>query len=89
MKRVRIVVTGKVQGVFFRASTKKKANSLGIKGFVKNEIDGSVFIEAEGESHSVDLLIEWSKTGPLNAKVHKVVIEEFESLEGYTEFEIL
>ena len=47
MKKINIKITGKVQGVFFRASTKAVADQMGIKGLVKNEKDGSVYIEAE------------------------------------------
>jgi acylphosphatase len=48
-KHFNIRISGRVQGVFFRASTKAKAEELGISGFVQNEPDGSVYIEAEGE----------------------------------------
>jgi acylphosphatase len=48
MKHINIKITGKVQGVFFRASTKAVADQIGVKGFVKNEKDGSVYVEAEG-----------------------------------------
>jgi len=69
MKHVSIHVAGKVQGVFFRASTKEKADELGIKGTVRNNIDGSVSIEAEGEEEDLDLFIEWCKHGPKFAHV--------------------
>jgi acylphosphatase len=54
MKHWNIKVTGKVQGVFFRASTKAVADQLGVKGFVKNLSDGSVYIEAEGDEFALE-----------------------------------
>ncbi len=65
----RIRVKGKVQGVFFRASTKEKADELGIKGWVRNEPDGSVLIEAEGEADAIEAFEEWCWKGPSAATV--------------------
>lgn len=76
MKHVSIHVAGKVQGVFFRASTKEKADELGIKGTVRNNIDGSVSIEAEGEEEDLDLFIEWCKHGPKFAHVEHCEVSE-------------
>ncbi|HEX5171359.1 MAG TPA: acylphosphatase [Cyclobacteriaceae bacterium] len=76
MKHVAIQVEGKVQGVFFRASTKDKADALGIKGFVRNEWDGSVYIEAEGEEDSLNQFISWCRQGPSRASVKEVIIRE-------------
>ncbi|SNS94326.1 acylphosphatase [Ekhidna lutea] len=80
----RIKVTGRVQGVFFRASTKEKAEDLGIKGLVRNESDGSVLIEAEGEEVLMQEFIEWCQEGPLMARVdhiekEKIPAQHFES----------
>lgn len=58
MKHYNITVSGKVQGVFYRASTKEKAEQLGIKGFVRNQSDGTVYIEAEGEVSQLDAFID-------------------------------
>ncbi len=74
IKNLRVVVSGKVQGVFFRASVKKVADILGVKGFVRNEHNGSVFVEAEGEDEMVNKLIDYCHHGPENAKVEKVSI---------------
>lgn len=81
-------ITGKVQGVFFRKSTEEKAQELGLKGFVQNMEDGSVFIEAQGDSEAILKLIEWCKTGPEQAEVADVkenilekASEDFESFE--------
>lgn len=66
---VTIHVKGRVQGVFFRASTKHTADHLGIRGEVKNLPDGSVWIVAEGEESVVETFIAWCRQGPPFAKV--------------------
>lgn len=82
-----IKIFGKVQGVFFRYSAKDSADALNIKGFVKNESDGSVYIEAEGEGEHMDTFIDWCKQGPEEAKVQKVDIKEDE-IKGFKDFSI-
>lgn len=76
MKSVTIKVKGKVQGVFYRASTKSKADELGVNGFVRNEPDGSVFIEAEGSSEAIDRFVSWCKQGPARAVVEHITVTE-------------
>jgi acylphosphatase len=76
MKHVSIQVVGKVQGVFFRASTKEKADEFSIKGTVRNNADGSVSIEAEGHEENLDLFIEWCKHGPKFAHVERCEVSE-------------
>ena len=78
MKTVSLQVFGRVQGVWFRASTQIKARELGIKGFVKNQADGSVYIEAEGEQPALNSFIEWCHIGPKHASVTNVVTEQIE-----------
>ena len=87
MIALRIKVSGKVQGVFFRASTKGRAEELGICGWVKNESDGSVLIEAEGEEGSMNEFLNWCKAGPLMSKVENVSTETIEA-GNYTDFKI-
>lgn len=82
-----IRVSGKVQGVFFRKSTIETANNLDVKGFVRNEADGSVYIEAEGTSEQLKAFIEYCKEGPKGAKVDTVGVIETE-LKDYSSFEI-
>ena len=77
-KRFSITVSGVVQGVFFRASTKAQADELGIKGFVSNQRDGSVYIEAEGESERLKKFIQWCRKGPVNASVERCDVREME-----------
>lgn len=76
MKRARLLVSGKVQGVNFRFYTNEKAFQLGVKGWVRNLEDGRVEILIEGETTAVDDLIAWSRRGPSSARVEKVVTEE-------------
>ena len=78
MKHLSIHITGKVQGVFFRASTKEKADELGVKGTVRNNSDGSVAIEAEGAAEAMATFIEWCKRGPSRARVDTCEIQELE-----------
>jgi acylphosphatase len=76
MKRFSIHVTGKVQGVFFRASAKEKAEALSITGTAHNNADGSVSIEAEGEDEPLMRFVEWCKKGPPLSRVDRCEIEE-------------
>lgn len=78
MKAYRLKITGKVQGVWFRESTRAKALELGIKGFVRNEKDGSVYVEAVGDDEAMADFIKWCKEGPELAEVENIIIEEKE-----------
>lgn len=75
MKHVKIKITGKVQGVFYRKNTLRQALSLNIKGFVQNQADGSVYAEAEGNEKALDQFVEWCKNGPVKAEVKSVDIK--------------
>ena len=89
MKRISIQITGKVQGVFYRASTVTKAQQLGVKGFVRNEPDGSVYIEAVGDENKLNELIAWCRVGPPRARVHDVLVETHATIAGFSDFRIL
>ncbi|MEQ9426114.1 MAG: acylphosphatase [Cyclobacteriaceae bacterium] len=80
-------VTGRVQGVFYRASTKTKAQTLGLKGWVKNEQDGSVKMQIEGDEDKINQMIDWCHQGPSQASVDKVEVVD-EELRGYETFEV-
>ena len=69
MIHINICITGRVQGVNFRTYTKEKAEAIGILGFVRNETDGSVYVEAEGSYEKINELVEWCKHGPPRAQV--------------------
>ena len=87
LKRVHLSITGRVQGVGFRASTRRKANEFGLSGWVKNLPDGSVEAVAEGEENNLKRLISWARQGPRTAKVEDVDAEWHEAreeLEGFS-----
>ena len=76
MKHVSITVSGRVQGVFFRASAKNKADELGVHGSVRNNEDGSVSIEAEGDELSIEKFIAWCRIGPKLSRVDHCDVQE-------------
>ncbi len=84
-KHLNIKVYGKVQGVFFRVSAKDEADKLGLKGFARNEKDGSVYIEVEGKKETLDKFLEWCKNGPEAAMVEKLEIKEG-TVKNFSEF---
>jgi len=85
---ISIKVTGLVQGVYFRQSTKEKALELGISGIVKNLPDGNVHIRATGTADQLDQLVQWCKQGPPLAKVKEVTVEN-EDREVFMGFAIM
>ncbi|MEZ4439436.1 MAG: acylphosphatase [Polyangiaceae bacterium] len=74
LKQIHIRVTGRVQGVFFRASAQREAKRLGLTGWVRNRNDQSVELVAEGEETGIKDLIAWAQNGPSAARVDKVDI---------------
>jgi acylphosphatase len=76
MKRVHLMISGKVQGVNFRYYTNIKAENLGLKGWVRNTGDERVEILVEGEEKGVDEFVAWCHRGPSLARVENVVVEE-------------
>lgn len=76
MPTVHLIVKGKVQGVFYRANTKKKADEYGITGWVQNTTDDAVEIVASGSQNNLDQFLDWCKQGPSRAKVTDVIREE-------------
>jgi acylphosphatase len=74
MKRVRVAITGRVQGVFFRASCAREARGLGLVGHVRNLPDGRVEAAFEGADADVDRMVEWCRLGPEHARVDAVEI---------------
>lgn len=85
--RYLIKVEGIVQGVFYRKHTQLKANELFLTGFVRNEEDGSVYIEAEGDKSHLKELVLWCHQGPDRARVTNVEVTETE-LAGFIGFEV-
>ncbi len=86
--RVHLRIHGRVQGVFFRASTMDKAKELGLTGWVRNNPDGSVEVIAEGSMERVETLVAWSHKGPRHAVVNRVEIEWEPYADEYKEFTI-
>ncbi|MBT1161137.1 acylphosphatase [Bifidobacterium sp. SO1] len=74
--RVRAVVTGLVQGVGFRYYTVEQARRIGVSGWVRNRLDGSVEVEAQGEPSEIAQMISWLKVGPDWARVAHVAVTE-------------
>jgi acylphosphatase len=83
--RRRVVVHGRVQGVFFRDSTRQRARAHGVAGWVRNRIDGTVEAVIEGEPEAVQRLLRFLETGPPHAHVDRVEVsnEEPEGLTGF------
>ncbi len=88
MKHINIRITGKVQGVSFRATTKAIADQMGVKGLIRNEKDGSVYIEAEGDDLQLEVFTEWCHEGPDRSKIELVEVSPAE-FKNYRNFEIL
>lgn len=86
--KVHLRIEGRVQGVFFRASTMDKARELGLTGWVRNNPDGSVEVVAEGLREDVEKLVAWSLKGPRHAVVNNVEVDWEPYLDEYTDFTI-
>jgi acylphosphatase len=77
---VRVVVTGLVQGVWFRDSCREQARAAGVRGFVRNRADGSVEAELEGSEAAVQRVIAWCRVGPPRARVDAIDVERIETV---------
>ena len=88
LTRFHIFVSGLVQGVFYRQSTKEKAEELGLTGWVRNLPDGRVEIVAEGEEKKIKELIDWAKKGPISAEVRDLEADFEEYKNQFSEFKI-
>lgn len=88
MTHIDITIKGKVQGVAFRVIAKAVADQLGVKGYVRNEPNGDVLIEAEGDKLSLDMFLEWCNEGPEHATV--TLVESLPGeLKNYRNFDVL
>jgi len=88
-QRIRIFVSGKVQGVFFRQALKVMAQKNNVNGWVKNLKDGRVEAVLEGEDKNVSRLIEWSHGGPANARVEDVEIINEKFRDEFSAFDVM
>ena len=86
-KTLRLVIHGRVQGVFFRDSMCREAQRLGVAGWVRNRSDGSVEAAVQGEPADVDIIVRWAHRGPQYAQVERVEIEPDNG--SYTSFEVI
>jgi len=84
---VHLIVKGKVQGVFYRKSTRRKAKELNLNGWVRNMDNGDVEIEVEGDENTLQEFIEWCAQGPERASVTEI-IKENTLVKGFSEFSI-
>ncbi|WP_084172108.1 acylphosphatase [Atopococcus tabaci] len=88
-KKIKMMVTGHVQGVGFRYSTKQAADSIGVAGIVRNEMDGSVYIEAVGPEEKIEQFIHAIRQSPSpSARIDQLVVEEDPSIEDYANFSV-
>lgn len=87
MTRVRVRVRGRVQGVFFRAEARARAESLGVAGWIRNADDGSVEAVFEGDDEQVESMVEWCRRGPAGARVQEIEAVEEEPV-GETGFRV-
>lgn len=89
MKRIRVIISGRVQGVFFRSAARRAAADLNLTGWVRNMEDGRVEVVLEGADADVERMIAWCKAGPPAAKVEKVTTMEEHYTGGFTDFSIM
>ena len=75
-----VVVHGRVQGVWFRESARRRATELGVGGWVRNRPDGVVEAEVEGDAEAVEVLVAWFGHGPSGARVERLDVEELEPI---------
>jgi acylphosphatase len=87
-KRVRLTVSGVVQGVGFRMYAQREARHLGLTGFVRNLPGGEVEIVAEGDATAVDRLVAWAHQGPPAARVERVEVEPGEPAGDFDGFDV-
>ena len=88
MKKIKAIVSGKVQGVGFRMYTHSQARQLGVRGYVRNLSNGDVEIIAVGEVEAVNRLVEWAKSGSPSAIVKNLNLDLISDVEEFEGFEI-
>ena len=88
LRRVKLLVSGRVQGVYFRMFTQKQAKHLGVNGYVTNLDDGRVEIVAEAEHELLEKMIAWAHKGPITARVDQVELEELAVDEVFVGFDV-
>jgi acylphosphatase len=86
--RAHAIISGRVQGVFFRMETKRAADGFGVLGWVRNRRDGTVEALFEGDQDRVDAVLAWCKEGPAHARVSDVSVDWEAYVGGFSRFEI-
>ena len=86
--RRHVIVSGRVQGVFFRDSTQREAHRLGVAGWVRNVDDGTVEAVFEGDSSAVESMLDFCGRGPERARVDRVAVDADQPLEGLQGFDV-
>lgn len=89
LKKIHLLISGKVQGVFYRVKAKGKAEELKLTGWIKNNPDGKVEILAEGKESNLKELIKWCYDGSRNAVVEDIKVDWREGEGKFDQFEIL
>lgn len=88
MKRMHVIISGRVQGVFFRAETQRAAKDFNLTGWVRNMADGRVEAVFEGDDTNVDKMIAWCHSGPPAARVEEVAVNEEPCTDIFQDFSI-
>jgi acylphosphatase len=86
MKRVRILIEGRMQGINFRYHTQQQAQKLGLAGFVRNLSDGRIEIDAQGDDASVEEMLTWCQEGPQSAQLKSILFRYDEPNEHVSDF---
>lgn len=89
MRRIHAIVSGRVQGVSYRASTASEARRIGVVGWVRNRSNGTVELEAEGPDDKIAALLAWCHSGPPAAEVTSVVVDEISPTGTETMFAVV
>ena len=88
-RRIHVIVSGKVQGVYYRASTQEQAQALGLTGWVRNLANGDVEFEAQGRHEQLDSLLQWARRGPTRAQVQTVTSTPCAVRAGESTFDVV
>lgn len=88
-KKIRVMIRGRVQGVFFRMETQHAARRIGVNGWVRNRRDGSVEALFAGDAEKIEEMLAWCGQGPPMARVDDVAVQETDDQETYTDFTVL
>jgi len=87
-RRIQLLISGRVQGVFFRASSQRIVVQLGLNGFVRNLPDGRVEVVAEGDQQALQKLSDWCRHGPAGANVENVTASSSAFRDEFSSFEV-